>query len=96
MLSRHLRARPFRVVVVGAARSIEVGEDPIEHAREHVDIPAGQMVEEVAAGGCHVIGRGAFDRGPAGGCHAHQRAAAVLGALLAGDEAALLHAGELM
>src|SRR5437879_6373649 len=81
---------------VRAIVAVEVREDAVNQGGELIHVFVRQVIEEVAAGGRHVSGRGACDCGAAAVGHTDHGPSCVLRALLAYHEAPLLHPAQLM
>jgi hypothetical protein len=77
----------------GAGESVE---QSAKHGCERLELVVGDQVEEVAAHGLGMFWCRAFDRRSAGVGESHHRAPRIFRALLASDQAALLHPADVV
>lgn len=88
-------ARALRARLLGRD-VVEVLEDAVGDPAEGGEVVGAERVDDQAPDGGDVVGRGGLDGRAAGGGDDDEGAAAVLGALLPGDQATLGHPGDLV
>src|SRR5439155_6506491 len=76
--------------------TLQVVEHALEHCRHSFDLVVGQLIEEVATDGLGMAGCGVLDGPPSGFGQPDHQTPSILGALLAGDQAPVLHPAEVM